>query len=1097
MAAPRTFEVFQSPSAAARLEAAASVLRSLPPTQPVLVVGASRGAADDLVRRIARERPATLGLSRFSLTQLAARIAAPKLAGNGVAPSTLLGTEAIAARASFEASRSGRLSYFDRVADTPGFPRALARTIAELRAVHAPSARIAASGASGADLASLLERVEREFAEAASADRARLFATAAESFADDPAARASILLLDVAIDSPAEAQFVHALAGQGSMLLATIPAHDVAARAALERAGAHVTEHVDSEDGDLASLRRHLFAEAPPPVRALDGALAVFSAPGEGRESVEIARRLLAEARRGVRFDEMAILVRTPQQYHGLLEHALDRAGVPAWFDRGARRPHPAGRAFLALLACAAEKLSARRFAEYLSLGQIPPPIADPGAAWASSADDVFGRAAEQPVDDDRVEEEAWAREVPQEDDPVVAGTLRAPRHWERLLVEAAVVGGNPARWKRRLDGKKEEFLVQLAELRREDADSPKASALERDLARLDQLAAFALPLMEELASWPVPGAVDGPASARWGEWLDRLQRLAPRVLRVPAYVLRVLADLRPMSEVGPVTLEEVRRVLTGRLRTVDAEPPARRYGRVFVGTPAQARGRAFRVVFVPGLAERMFPQKPRQDPMLLDDARTQIDRALRTVDARSREERLLLHLAVGAATERLYLSYPRLDVVEARPRVPSFYALDVLRGATGRIPHHEELADSAAAAADASLAWPAPREPDLAIDDQEHDLSVLRRLLDVDDPAKVRGHAHYMLRLNSTLKRAVTERWARGERRWSTADGLIRVVDGTRAALEEQRLGTRPYSLSALQKYASCPYQFLLSAVYRLQVVELPQPLQRMDPLTRGSLVHKIQATFFRELQSRGELPVTVANLDTAASVLNEVITRVSHDWRERLVPAIERVWDDEIAVIARDLRGWLRGVAQDGAEWMPTYFEYAFGLARDEERDPNSVPDPVLLENRFKLRGSVDLVERHRATGQLRVTDHKTGKNRSTPGMVISGGTVLQPVLYSMVCEQVTGTPVRESRLSFCTSAGGFSVFPIALDANNRRLGIEALEIVDRAIESGSLAAAPAEGACTWCDFRAVCGPGEERRVRRKPADRLRDLFELRTHP
>jgi hypothetical protein len=45
--------------------------------------------------------------------------------------------------------------------------------------------------------------------------------------------------------------------------------------------------------------------------------------------------------------------------------------------------------------------------------------------------------------------------------------------------------------------------------------------------------------------------------------------------------------------------------------------------------------------------------------------------------------------------------------------------------------------------------------------------------------------------------------------------------------------------------------------------------------------------------------------------------------------------------------------------------------------------------------------------------------------------------------------------------------------------------------------LAAAPNEGACTWCDFRAVCGPSEEQRVARKPQDRLRDLIELRSRP
>ena len=95
---------------------------------------------------------------------------------------------------------------------------------------------------------------------------------------------------------------------------------------------------------------------------------------------------------------------------------------------------------------------------------------------------------------------------------------------------------------------------------------------------------AFALPLVTEMAAWP--------ERAPWGDWLQRFERLAPRVLRAPAHVLRVLADLRPMAAVGPVGLDEVRSVLLERLRLVEAEPPARRYGAVFVGSPAQARGR-------------------------------------------------------------------------------------------------------------------------------------------------------------------------------------------------------------------------------------------------------------------------------------------------------------------------------------------------------------------------------------------------------------------------------------------------------------------------------------------------------------------------
>src|SRR4029453_3669206 len=84
-------------------------------------------------------------------------------------------------------------------------------------------------------------------------------------------------------------------------------------------------------------------------------------------------RRALDEAARGVRFDEMAVFLRAPQQYVGPLGDGGAGGNVPSYFDRGTRRPDPAGRAFVALLACAVDGLSAKRFDEYLSLGQVPP----------------------------------------------------------------------------------------------------------------------------------------------------------------------------------------------------------------------------------------------------------------------------------------------------------------------------------------------------------------------------------------------------------------------------------------------------------------------------------------------------------------------------------------------------------------------------------------------------------------------------------------------------------------------------------------------------------------------------------------------------
>ena len=95
-----------------------------------------------------------------------------------------------------------------------------------------------------------------------------------------------------------------------------------------------------------------------------------------------------------------------------------------------------------------AEGLSANRFAEYLSLGQLP----EPGAQtemWVAPGDELFA-AADSDDEHAAVSEPEPSLELTHEDQPEIAGTLRTPRRWEWMLVEAAVIGGDPERWRRR-----------------------------------------------------------------------------------------------------------------------------------------------------------------------------------------------------------------------------------------------------------------------------------------------------------------------------------------------------------------------------------------------------------------------------------------------------------------------------------------------------------------------------------------------------------------------------------------------------------------------------------------------------------------------
>src|SRR5262249_23707286 len=162
---------------------------------------------------------------------------------------------------------------------------------------------------------------------------------------------------------------------------------------------------------------------------------------------------------------------------------------------------------------------------------------------------------------------------------------------------------------------------------------------------------------------------------------------------------------------------------------------------------------------------------------------------------------------------------------------------------------------------------------------------------------------------------------------------------------------------------------------IYRLEPWDEPEPLVRMDPLTRGSLFHTAQAEFYRAMDADGALPITRDRIADAIRALERVLVRVAGEYQEALAPAIERVWEDEIEELRRDLTIWVQRMvdAPESDAWRPKYFEFSFGLS-DAGRDPRSLRDPIVLEDGYILRGSVDLIEERRDLGVLRVTDHKT---------------------------------------------------------------------------------------------------------------------------
>ena len=493
--------------------------------------------------------------------------------------------------------------------------------------------------------------------------------------------------------------------------------------------------------------------------------------------------------------------------------------------------------------------------------------------------------------------------------------------------------------------------------------------------------------------------------------------------------------------------------------------PSVQRYGKIFIGPIDGARGLSFDAVFVPGLAEKMFPRKIVEEPILLDAVRARIEDDLATNQTRLERERLALALAAGAAEHRIFFSYPRIDLDQTRPRVPSFYALEAV--AIGRGPASGFCRDRPARRdRDDDPPWLAgaarPDERDRRRGTRSrHSLSTSWPFL-----MRARAAARYLLTVNPYLARALRSRY----QRWSPTGRPPMVSSVDRTLFGRSWAGTRSL-LAAIRRPRSrtlprCPYRFFLQAVHGLAPREMPVMIDDARPPTARLAHPRCPVRIVRAPRNENLLPVRPSNLDRARLLLEEVVTEVAARYEDDLAPAIDRVWENGVAAIRADLREWLRRASEDDSGYVPWHFELSFGLAHRFERrqaDPRSVADAVELDCGIQLRGSIDLVERHPS----RLLAGHRSQERQVRWHAQAGHRWRQ-IASACPIRARGGKTVRrrrhgtEGRLYFCTSAGGFAEQTVPLNERARDAAMQVAEAVGDAITRPFLPAAPAEEQC-----------------------------------
>ena len=1036
-----------------------------------LVVGADLGRRRRSRARALGAAGARFGVVRTTLARLAARLAAPGLATRRPRP----GDRAVAAsrsrRAPCTALAAAKPStYFAPVADRPGFPRALARTLG--RAAHErrrrPTALAAAAARSARTWRALAEAVARELAAAASpiAPSSSRAAVARRRAARRHPVGLPLLLLDLPVAQRARRRRSSRRSrARAPRVLATAPAGDERSdrtpRARARRASAE------------RARPRAATARSPPSSRTSSRTTRAARSAARRRACVLSAGRARPRVRRdrarhpggGARgacpstawrccCARRPSTARTSRRRSRAPRSRLLRAR----HDAG---PHPAGRALLALLACAAEGLSARRFAEYLSLAQVPDPgrAAGPGRALGRRPRTTSLPAAGGPPPVRRPR----TTSAPDPDAAaVVAGTLRAPWRWERLLVDAAVIGGRE-RWARRLDG--------LARGAARAAATRSATRTRRARARLERDAARDLGAPARLraaADRPPRGAA---ARARPGaSGSTACARSPPPRCASPSRVLAVLAELAPMAPVGP------RRPRRGAARarrracaSSTVPPPRRRYGAVFVAPTEAARGLAFDVVFVPGPRREALPAEDRRGSAparrrARGGSARRPRRRRRTAVAR---ERLALRLAVGAArrARRALVPAPR-----RRAGAPARAVVLRARGAARRRRAAARASTSCAAraqrAAARGSAGPRRRSRHDAIDEAEYDLA----LLDAAARRRSRDDDRARRATCSPPTRTSRARCAPARRRW-----LATLDAGRRPRRSRRRWRARRSRAHQLDRALVLADR--APALRRVPVPLLPagDPPARaargartrsrsIDPLTRGALVpRRAVRRADARCATQGLLPVAAGDARRARRVLDAVLDAVAARVRgRRSRPRSARLGRRHRRASAPTCASGCAARPRRDDGWVPAPLRAVVRPRRTATaaRGPGERRRAGALLDGGAPAARLDRPRRAARDGALRATDHKTGK--VARGRRRGRRRRRDPAAGALRARAASGCSHGAGRVAgrlyYCTADGGFTERVVPLDDRAARA---AAPVVARSSASALARGLPARGA------------------------------------
>jgi ATP-dependent helicase/nuclease subunit B len=1009
---------------------------------------------------VARRSLALAGCANVSLMllrQVAERVGARSADDDDRQPLTGV-LEAAAIRAAVDDDPGGA---FAQVAHHPVLHDSLASLFRDLRRLNDPEAALDTIGAKG--------RVANTTVQAF-----RRFVDLTAPFFDGPdlARRAAMM---------ASRSHLHRASDLGVLVLYLPASLDEASLAMLGSLGqrlpviaafAHTGESpADTlQEHDARTLARLL--GAPPPTAAEIATtpaaeIRLVSAPDPAEEVRSVVRQIAADLEAGVPLWRTAVLYGQEETYGGLVRDVLDAAEIPWHAALG--RPltgNWAARSLLSLL-----ELRERRFAREAVLD------------WLSSRPPL-----EVAVED------------PLQHVPVSA--------WDRISRRAQVVQG-ASQWSQRCTTLAASLGHDEQRARPFQTTSPGPEPVTPDSAHAHAIAAAMIRLSADTR--PPRDGSTWDAFIAWAEGLRAAYLPSAQSWPAPKQTgsEAVDATIKSLADAGQLeattTFRTFRTALAAALESRRLTEGTPGVG-VVVSQVGAILGAQFDRVYIVGAIEGVFPGRPPADP--LASSQTGVDPLGRRERQGEIERRAWLGALAAADGQRVVVSYPRSDGA-VRSVHPSRWLLEIASRLAGRAVYASDLPrlldEGAPWLTRIASAYDGLSTISASVGYGDR-TSALGSLADVRLAGVIAWHAagadlarHPLAqRPNLPLGAAIRASRARRSRQFTPYDGNLAELAGA------SRLMTRAFrgghsSASGMELWASCHFRYLLQNILRVQVTERPEEEWTISPLERGSLVHAVLETFFRELRDAGRFdpgdaftPADHARLDDIA---NLEFRRVEAEGRT----GHPLTWENARAAILTDLQELLeRDHGWRVAEGLrPAYVEQPFGYPSDTSAWPAAAV--TLADGRSVLfRGSIDRIDLSPPDASPRralIVDYKTGSATPFAGLdddPLLGGQHLQLALYARALRtQMAPSDASldvSAEFRFITGRGRFQRLKVLgnddLDARLDR----AVQRVADGVGAGVFLPVPGERDrgtpvnCRYCDYDRVCSATRDEAWERK---------------